>query len=185
MDAYNTQDLKVKVVMLKGEKGEKGADSYDDTQIRTEIARVESTANTALNMADTATQTAETAESTANTAIDRADTAMTQTGMIGTGNLDTESQTIIPAINELNSELRNQVIWERVSVAVNKTINANSTTGDYKGAWPSREGYTFHLIGGHTQGNSLMVTGNGWICNPYSDNRAITNVVWFYIGIKD
>ena len=81
--------------------------------------------------------------------------------------------------------LEKQVIWERVSVPVNKSIPANSATGDYKGTWPTRDGYTFHLIGGHVQGNSLLTTGNGWICNPYSDARKITNAVWFYIGIKD
>lgn len=37
MDVYNAKAFNVKVVMLKGEKGEKGEGSYDDSELRTLI----------------------------------------------------------------------------------------------------------------------------------------------------
>lgn len=147
MDINNSTDFgTVKILLLKGEKGDPGdagdAGDYSGLTNKPSINGVTLDGNktlSALGIPDIAD--VQSAQADALDAKADAQDALDATSVIGSGTLDTESQTIIPAINELKSDISSSsgnkawTLQETISVSqlkVNVTKTINIARDSYK-----------------------------------------------------
>ena len=69
-------------------------------------------------------------------------------------------------------------------VAVSRSFAPFEVTNEFSGSAPTYEGYSVQRLSGHANGNVLVCTDNGWVCNVRNATvQDVTSITWTWLLI--